>query len=224
MDDVLRELVAEAESDGSVIGVVLFGSRTSGTPDAESDYDVLFVRRDGEGRKERRVVRGAPVELIWTTLPQVREPTPWFRPALAHARVLLDPTGEVTEAVEVQARVTDDEVAELLDSYLNSFYRSLKAWRRGNELAGRLEALDSLRWLAQFLFALDGTLAPYPNAYVGRLGDFEHDILEVARTADPKAQQALQARVEKLARSRGLGHVYDGWEGDIERAMSFRFD
>ena len=202
-----------------MIGVVLIGSHATGTPDEESDYDLVVVRSDGEKSHSKR----DGLDVVQTTLDGVRTPPDWVRPALAHSRVLLDRTGEVTKAVEAHARVTDDDVAELLDSYLNSFYRSLKAWRRGNELAGRLEGIDSLRWLAQFLFALDGKRAPYPNAFAGRLGDFEAQILEVARTPEPKAQQALQARVEELARSRGLGHVYDGWVGEIERVMAFRF-
>jgi predicted nucleotidyltransferase len=220
VDEVLRRFVAEVERDASVIGVVLIGSHAIGTPDEESDYDLVVVRRDGEKSHSKQ----GGLDVLQTTLEGIRNPPDWVRPALAHSRVLLDRTGEVTAAVAGHADVPNDEVVELLDSYLNSLYRSLKAWRRGNELAGRLEAIDSLRWLAQFLFALDGKRAPYSNAYAGRLGEFEDEILAVARTADPKAQQALQARVEGLARARGLAHVYDGWTGEIERVMAFRFD
>ena len=219
VDELLRPLVEEAERDKSALGVVLFGSHAAGRGGEESDIDVLYVRRGGSSGKERR----GPIELVSTTLREVREPADWFRPALAHARILLDKTGELASAVEAAARVTREETAELYDSYLNDFYRSLKAWRRGNELAGRIEAGRSLRFLGELLFALDGRRAPYPSDWAGRLGELEPLILDVARTADPARQQELQARVEALASARGLREVYDSWEGEIDRVMAFRF-
>jgi hypothetical protein len=46
----------------------------------------------------------------------------------------------------------------------------------------------------------------------------------VARTADPGTQQELQRAVERVLTSRGYRDVYDGWNGDIERVMAFRFE
>ena len=62
-----------------------------------------------------------------------------MRLVLAHARVLLDKTGEITAAIEAARRIGRDELAELYDSYLNDFYRSLKSWRRGRELGARIK-------------------------------------------------------------------------------------
>jgi hypothetical protein len=216
----LNEVVGEAEADESVVGLVLIGSYASGRPDAESDVDVLWVEREGPRRRKHH--RGR-IELIPTTLARIQEPTDWFKPALGTGRVILDKTGEVAAAVAAAATVDRDTTAERLDDYLNSFYRSLKAWRRGNELAGRIEGMASLRSLAEFLHALDGRRAPYPSAYPGTLGELEPLIVDVARTTDPVRQQELQARVEKLARERGFASVYADWDGEIERAMKFRF-
>ena len=77
--------------------------------------------------------------------------------------VLLDKTGEVAAALQELARLRDPATAAAAayDGYLNGFYRSLKASRRGDEFAGRLEAVDSIRHLSELLFALDGRRAPY---------------------------------------------------------------
>ena len=95
--------------------------------------------------------------------------------------------------LEAARTISHDETAELYDGYLNDFYRSLKAWRTGNELAGRIECGRSLRFLGELLFALDGVRAPYPKEWPGKLGELEPLILEVARTGEPRLQQELCA-------------------------------
>jgi predicted nucleotidyltransferase len=199
---------------------VLIGSHAAGSPDDESDVDVLYVVREGKRSRERR----GEVELIPVALADFRKPPEWFKPATAHARVVLDKTGELAGVVDEARRVTREEVGERYDDYLNEFYRSLKAWRRGNELAARVEGVESVKWLVQFLHGLEGRRAPYSNAWTGTLGELEPLILEVARTVDPRRQQELQARVAELADAHGFRHVRDAWEGDIERAMEFRFE
>ena len=57
-----------------------------------------------------------------------------------------------------------------------------------------------------------------------RLGELEPLIVEVARTADPRKQQELQAAVEQIATAHGFRDVYDSWNGDIDRVMAFRFE
>ena len=125
---------------------------------------------------------------------------------------------------EAAGRLTREELAELYDNYLNDFYRSLKAWRRGRELGARILSGRSLWWLGDLLMGLEGTRAPYTEYWAGRLGDLEPLIVEVARTADPRKQQELQAAVEQIATAHGFRDVYDGWNGDIDRVMTFRFE
>ena len=57
-----------------------------------------------------------------------------------------------------------------------------------------------------------------------RLGELEPLVLEVLRTADPRLQQELQAKIEQIATGRGFKDVYDGWDGEIDRVMALRFD
>jgi len=125
--------------------------------------------------------------------------------------------------LEAARTISHDETAELYDGYLNDFYRSLKAWRVGKELAGRIECGRSLRYLGELLFALDGVRAPYPKEWEGKLGELEPLILEVARGGEPRMQQELCIRVRERAAQRGYAHVYDDWTGDIDRALAFSF-
>ena len=220
MEDELRPVIEEALRDDDVVGAFLKGSHSQGTADQASDYDVVLIVREGPPSQEK----AGKVDVSRATLRGLRDPPTWELPALAHARVLFDKTGDLAEAIARARRVDADELAELLDSYLNFFYRSLKAWSRGNELAARVQASESVLYLAQFLFALDGCRAPYPEAWASGLPAFAEDLLEIARTGDPRRQQQLQARVERIARERGLDRVYAGWTGgEIERAMSLSF-
>ena len=220
MEPELNELLEQAKSDPNAVGLVLIGSYASGTPDEESDLDVLYVLRDDGEPPERE--RKGRVDLVPTTLERLRNAPDWFKPALAHARVLLDDDGEVAAAVAAAQRVSREETAELYDGYLNDLYRSLKAWRRGNELAGRIEAGRSLRFLGELLFALDGSRGPYPKDWPGRLGELEPLMLEVARTADPTTQQELARRVRALAHE--YEDVYADWHGEVDRVLGLEFD
>ena len=169
MNELLAPVLRAAEDDPNVVGAFLIGSQALDQADEESDWDLVLVLREGEPSKERR----PQLEVIRWTLAHVQAPPTWELPALAHARVLLDKEGEVTAAVEAARRIGRDELAELYDSYLNDFYRSLKSWRRGRELGARIKAGRSLWWLGDFLIGLGGTRAPYPGAWTGRLGELE---------------------------------------------------
>ncbi len=158
MNELIDPVLAAAEADPNVVGAFLIGSQALDQADEESDWDLVLVLREGEPSKERR----PQLEVIRWTLAQLQAPRTWELPALAHARVLLDKAGEVTAAVEAARQIGREELAELYDSYLNDFYRSLKSWRRGRELGARIKAGRSLWWLGDFLIGLGGIRAPYP--------------------------------------------------------------
>ena len=219
MDEILEPHLAAAENDPNVVGAFLKGSRSVGLGDDESDWDLVLVIREGEPSK----TRSPQLEVIHSTLAWIQAAPSWELPALAHGQVLLDKTGEVTAAIEAARRIGRDELAELYDSYLNDFYRSLKSWRRGRELGARIKAGRSLWWLGEFLIGLGGTRAPYPGAWADRLGELEEQMLAVARTADPRLQQELQKAVERVASAHGFRDVYDAWDGDIDHVMQFEF-
>ena len=102
-------------------------------------------------------------------------------------------------------------------------YRSLKAWRRGDELGGRLQAADSAMHLLRTLFSLERRWPPYYDRLGTQLaaldaqgwppGYLREALLGLVRTGDPTLQQELAARVEALMRARGYGQVIDAWDG-----------
>lgn len=217
----MNELLLEARADPDALGLVLFGSAAADSADDQSDLDVYYVvRADPPPARSRR----GRLELIPTNLALMRGAPSWLKPALAYAKVLWDSTGEISPIVAAAQTVSREETAELYDAYLNDFYRSMKTWRRGLELPARIECGRSLRFLGELLYALDGRRAPYPKEWTGELGELEPLILEVARTADPKLQQELCIQVEQLATTCGYRDVYDGWNGDIDRVLAFRFE
>ena len=214
-------LLRQAQDDPDAVALVLFGSAATGSGDEESDIDVFYVRR-GEPLPPRE--RRGRLEIVPTTLELMREAPDWLKPALAYGRTIWDTTGAVASVLEAARAISHDETAELYDGYLNDLYRSLKAWRRGDELAGRIECGRSLRFVGELVFALDGVRAPYPKEWRGKLGEFEPLILEVARTGAPRLQQELCVRVRERAAQRGYSTVYDAWTGDIDRALTFEFE
>jgi hypothetical protein len=126
----------------------------------------------------------------------------------------------------------DQEVAEAFDGYLNAFVRSVKAWRRGDELGARLQAGESVAYVVRALHALEGLWAPYHDRISGRLGvlaaqgwepgALQRTLFELARSADPRLQQRLERDVEALMASRGIVPDPD-WGDTLERVKAYRF-
>ncbi len=221
MEPELNDLLEQARSDPQAVALVLFGSAAAGSAHEESDLDVWYVlRSEPLPARERR----GRLEIVPTTVPLLEQAPAWLKPALAYAEVLWDETGQVDAVLAAARLVTRDETAELYDGYLNDFYRSLKAWRRGQELAGRVECGRSLRLVGELLFALVGRRAPYPKEWGGQLGELEPLILDVARTGAPARQQELCVQVRDRAEASGYADVYDDWDGDIDRVLAFEFD
>jgi hypothetical protein len=211
--------------------------------DQDSDFDLIWVLTDEE--YDRRVQAGEPLEetvrrgdlkhleIDFTSLARMRSAsTPdWIIQGLASARVLVDRTGELTQALQDVVGLPPDrapaEAAFAFDGYLNGFYRSMKAAKRGNELGARLQAAESLTYLVRTLFALESRRAPFHDRLTRALdtlvdqgwarGELHERFLEILRTSSPEAQVSLEDRVETLMRDRGHGEVIDSWGGEIER-------
>lgn len=248
-DPILSALIREAEVDPDVLGLILCGSRGAGAVHPESDYDVAFVVTDeayerhapSESWPERGAATGSPVKQdIWHESPRslTRERQPaWELPAYAEARVILDKTGEVARALAALVTLSEEEArrraAADYDGYLNALYRSLKAWRRGNDLGGRLQAAQSATHLLDTLFALERRFRPYHDrlrlhldALAGqgwRPGELRALLLDLLTTGDPRRQQELARRVAALLRDRGYQHVYDDWDGQIDEILAWEF-
>lgn len=242
-DPVLTPLLETARADPATVGLILHVSRGAGLGDEKSDYDLIWVLTDPA--YERRVERGERleettfrhgrklIEIAYTCPRRLGDPTipTWIIQGLATAQVLLDKSGEVAAGLSALLTIPEEQarstVPELFDGYLNGFYRSMKAGRRGNELGMRLQAAESLVYLIRALFALERRWPPFHDRVVSALdalasqgwkpGELRDFLLAIMRTGDPQLQARLEDRVEALMRDRGYGQVVDAWDGEIER-------
>ncbi|MBX3015200.1 MAG: hypothetical protein KF832_27020 [Caldilineaceae bacterium] len=248
-DPVLVGVKAEAAADPDVIGVLLGGSRGAGAIHAESDYDICLVITDEawerwaptEAWPPRAFVATAPGTVdLWYICPALMEATSqpaWELRGYAEAVILLDKTGATATALATLVARTATEThraaAAAYDHYLNSLYRSLKAWRRGNELGARLQAADSAYALLEMLFALEGRHRPYHDRLWLHLdslagqgwqpGELQQLLLELLSTGAPRQQQLLARRVAALMAARGFDQVYVEWDGQIDEILAWAF-
>ena len=243
MDDYGTFLEA-ARADARVVGVVLTGSRGRGAHVREwSDWDVRLVVRDDvteEDVTQLALPRGSRVEGAVLTLAQLADvaaigsDTEWDRYSYTHARVEFDRTGgRIADLVREKGRLPAESAsrvaAEALDSYVNSYYRSAKAARKGLVPESRLDAAESVPWLLVALFAVDGRVRPY-NTYLrwelenhplsaGEGWSAETLVPRLAQIVcdgDAGEQQRLFRDVEALFRARGFGGLFDGWKPDLD--------
>ena len=247
---MIQALIAEAAADPDVIGLVLTGSRAIGATGPDSDYDVVFLMTDEAFARHPQPqitpVRGRTVtppistKDIWNEAPstmQLEVVEPWVIPTWAEARILYDRTGE-TERVFAPLRFmpaerTQNAIVNSYDDYLNGCFRSLKCWRRGNELGGRLEAAQTTDPLLNMLFALEQRWRPYSSRLIFHLhhlagqgwqpGELDAILLDLISTGNPTRQQQLARQVVPLLRARGFEHVHAAWEGQIDEALTWVF-
>ncbi len=173
-DPVIEALCAEGAADSDVIGILVTGSRAVGAVTTESDYDVIFIVSDETAeryaRENREPPRGHlldPVintgDIQWHECPRTLREYNTFGVDVCH--VVYDRTGELAALAEELRRMPEEEaratVTKSYDDYLDGIFRSLKCWRRGNELGARLEAAQIVDALLRMLFALERQWRPF---------------------------------------------------------------
>ncbi|MEV0902136.1 hypothetical protein [Actinoplanes sp. NPDC049802] len=220
---VLDRLLAEAEGDPGVRGVVLTGSQARGPVTAHSDCDVTVVVTGPALDRWRRVRSSGLDQAVVTVEGLADTSVQWPRYGYRGARVLLDRLdGGIADLVERQATPTAAEARswsrDFLDAYVNQLYRAVKSRRDGATAAGRLDELESVPWLLSAVFALHGRLRPYNKYLAWELAT--HPLpgrWNAALRPDrlPGRALSLFPAVADLARAHGHGHVLDGWGADI---------
>lgn len=226
--------VARATADPAVVGLVLKGSHAhEGMATRHSDHDLYVVLADGAetGLAALDGFRSARLDLVVVTVAEFDRLGDWERYAIARARVLLDRLGgRITRTVAAMGQLGVAEASRVaaarLDAYANAHYRSLKNARDGNPLAARLDAVDSLGFLLELLFALDRRPRPYNKYLEWELDRFPLPGWDTRRlltalgritgAGDVDAQRELFGRVEAVARAAGHAATLDAWGDDLE--------
>ncbi|WP_062204129.1 hypothetical protein [Streptomyces sp. NBRC 109706] len=238
----LDALLARAQADSSVLGVLLSGSRAHhGMGTEHSDHDIhVVVRDDGPSAfADWDGYRSPTLDLVVLPLADfTRRGLPgdeqsWMRYAYVHARLLFDRfDGGIAELLERKRALLPDEaraaVDGWLDAYVNQTYRSLKSFRDGRPELGHLDAAESVPFLLEVAFALHRRVRPY-NKFLGweltnhplaTAGWSAERLLPLLRRlladGDPGVQRGLFAEVEPVARAAGHAAVLDSWGVDLE--------
>lgn len=245
--NVLDELIGEVTADPGSIGLILHGSRAAGVHGPDSDYDLVRVvtAEIYAARSERGALRekrpGRPgADIVYASAERLRQhvaSTDGYTGMFVTASVVADADGEVTELLDAIVananEVAAESLDELYDDYLNCFFRSLKAWRRGDELGARLQAAHSCLSLVRLLFAAERRWPPYHDQLREPLGELERvqgwepgyleaALIRVLATGDPTFQQELELGVEALLESRGIAHQWGPEDGlDIVKEHDF---
>lgn len=228
----LADLLARAQTDPDVLGLLLFGSRGFEAYVTEtSDVDAMLVVATDPA--PWRTPHGSPVEVWPMTLEAFRSHAlagsseAWNRPTFLGVRVLVDRLeGEIGRLAAAKASLAPDEARALAaaaaDDYLNSLYRSLRNLEAGRELEGRLDGLESLAPLLATAFALDGRVRPFNKWLRHELArrplttdGLLEAVASIAGEPTPANQRHAFRLMEAALRAAGHGSVVDGWQPDV---------
>ncbi len=247
VDPVLASYVAGVQGSGDTLGVLLHGSRASGRHRDDSDYDLIRVvtdkryaaREPGQLHERVNLDDGSIADVLYQTPSRIETyvTTPgWYTATYLGARVVFDRNGDIGPMLERMRseanRVAAENTATAYDGYLNSFVRSMKSARRGDELGQRLHAAESAVALIRTLFGLESRWPPYHDELAPALPAIEKSqgwpsgylsmaLSRLAAGGDASFQQELEDRVERLMRSRGIEHE---WGTDLEPLKALRFE
>jgi hypothetical protein len=224
VSDPYTDLMAQAEADPDVLGVVLTGSLArEGMASVHSDADVIVVVAEygGAWTATTRTPRLDTIPISLAHLADVSDR--WARYAYRGARVLLDRLdGRVAELVRAQATLTAAEteawVRAELDGYVNFIYRAAKNRRDGRPDLARLDEAEAASWFGWTLFALHSRVRPY-NKYLR--WELDTHPLPAPWTADyviaglTERPSALFGDLETVVRAEGYGDVLDSWGPDL---------
>lgn len=243
-DRVLEELIADARADPGTLGLLLHGSRAQDRHRPDSDYDLLRVVTDEAhaahrelGSPDERITRpdGVRVETAFVSESRmerdVTEPD-WYTPMYLSAGLLFDRTGTVAERLGrlrgEAGRIARERTAAAYDDYLNSYVRSIKSARRGDDIGRRMHAAGSAASLIRVLFGVESAWPSYHDGLAAALPSLEQAqgwpagylgeaLTRLVRDADPDFQRDLETRVEALMTERGVLHQ---WGGELDAMRS----
>jgi hypothetical protein len=244
--DLLAELARRrgAEHGDGLLGLVLSGSAGRGLATGRSDLDVFVVLADTGGHGPR-TSRSAELDETVVAIADLERVPPfgtegwWYRWSFAWAPAPLDRTGgRLAAALHRQATVTTGEAQAILlehdrlDGWLNYAYRALKNDRDGRALERRLDAAESMPWLLDVIFSLEGRVRPYHKYLPWELKQHPLSrwpteellgLLTATLDGDPSAIRATFGHIETACAvfdsalpEPVLGPVIDSWGDELQ--------
>ena len=237
---LFEKIFKESKDDPNIIGFWLDGSMGKGMVTKKSDYDLAMVVRDGLGNKYRKRykfqhVSGVDIKILsfseFEKYAEWGSNTSWDRYNFAHLKTLIDKNGKIQKLINEKGIIPRNKIKIFidtsLDAYINRVYRSFKCLRDKNDIAGKLEAAESIFHLLDALFALEGRIRPYHKYLFFELEKFPlkeipfgknflKNILEILETGNRKMQKEMLKKVKEIFKRNGYGQVINSWDGYFE--------
>lgn len=238
-DKIYQKILKEAETDPDVIGFVLGAGRGKGFATEFSDYDISVVAKDDrkkecQGKYEKYYLTEI-IDICVCTLSEFRNSDGWgteeepYRYGYAYIIAQVDKTGEIQKIINEKGRIPSNAVrpfvSKQLDGYINLYYRSLKNYRDGNMTAAHLDGVESMFYLLNIVFGIEGRLRPY-NKFLEwdikehplkllpwQADDFIEKVKKIMTTGDIEFQKEIFRKICELFKKEGYGEVIDGWKG-----------
>lgn len=128
-EQVLQELVRDAESDPNILGFLLFGSMAQGTHREDSDIDVISILHtsnptSGISNKPRDGIKIGNIFFTYTILKQSIDTVPYLLHPLGDAKLLFDRDGQIKPLLE-RIRLFFADHPEIVNEW-NGYYQLLK--------------------------------------------------------------------------------------------------
>ena len=128
-EEILKQLVANAERTPNTLGFLLFGSVATGTHREDSDIDVITVMRSGKPTSgiDNRSIEGIKVGTIFFTYEifvHSVETVPYLLHPLGEAKLLFDREGNIEPLIEEIKNYFKDN-PDIVDEW-NSYYELLR--------------------------------------------------------------------------------------------------
>ncbi len=239
-DQTYAQLLTEAQENPEIIGIVLGGSRGKDESfiTENSDYDVIVIVTDNASQEIKDKIKSLESDTfeVWAkTLQEFQDHAvwetqfAWDRYNYTHNKAILDKTGDIQKLVAEKGNLPEAEkkgfIENALDSYINSVYRSAKYWRDGNDFPAHIDASESLPYLMDALYALEGRVKPYNKYFEWELrnhplkmlpwnvDEFIADYKTILTTGDIKTQEKIFIKIKELFANSGFSNITEDWKG-----------
>lgn len=233
----IKKLLDRTFYQPNVLGILLMGSVSANVHDHLSDVDLLVIYEHSEPEI-------SPPDADWDwdisymsekELKSLRDQPDWRANGFLTAQFIMDKTTWLPSVIKEICTLSNqeyrDKVSEWLDGYLNSFYRSMKAVRRNNELGALLQASSSIVYFINCIFSLNRLISPYLDRIEILLNRLEYLPMEkaalseilvsISKSANPNDQIRLFKATEKLLKSFGFEKVYEAWDNKLENEVDY---